>query len=124
MPDWLVILISAFIGALPGIYTQVVGARKIKADAPSAVTSAALSLIQPQTDRITRLENENEKLRSDVAELKIENHVLFQRVEEFSRVLTGAHILYQQVLDANQTPAYTPPERRKGTGELRQESVQ
>ena len=91
---------------------------------------AAANLIREQLDRLqtensairtknAALECEMQTLRDENAKLLIvqEKHEreiseLRTAVEQFEQVLTGAHVLYEQVVELNGQPKYKPPERR------------
>jgi ABC-type phosphate transport system auxiliary subunit len=76
-------------------------------------------------NRAMRLENEGmrcemEALRKENAELRDvqQRHAqqiveLQALVEQFEQVLIGAHLLYDQVVEAKIEPKYKPPERRR-----------
>ncbi len=134
MPDWLLQLLGSLVVAMPGILALVLGARKSRAEAADLVTKAALTLVEPQNVRIREMAVRIEEQETEIAELKTENMVLFRRIgaaeqinkelervlDEFDRLLAGAHRLHNQVIDLNAVPVFVPPDRRKGgTGELR-----
>ena len=56
MVDWVVVLIAAALGALPGIYAIIAGRHKVKAEASRIVTDTAVGLLAPLQARIDRIE--------------------------------------------------------------------
>lgn len=59
--------------------------------------------VDAQQKTIEILQCENVSLRADHEKL----------AEEFERVLRGAHVLHDQVIELNGEPKYKPPNRRK-----------
>jgi len=58
------------------------------------------------------LRDENAKLLIVQEKHEREISELRTAVEQFEQVLTGAHVLYEQVVELNGQPKYKPPERR------------
>ena len=73
MAEWLVIL-TALIAALPGVYAVVSGRRKSRAEAADTISDAAVQLVEP-------LKCENVALRAQVAALRAELDALRTEVE-------------------------------------------
>lgn len=58
----------------------------------------------------TRLMDVQQKHEQQISELRSDLRAV---VEQFEQVLTGAHVLYEQVVELRVEPKYKPPERRK-----------
>ena len=110
MTDWLVVLLAAVLGALPGVYAIVAGRQKIKAEASKIVSDTAVGLLKPLQERIDRLEALVVKLEDKVAKLEEDNDALTQQVREFRDLIRslweGVLILSQQLLSKGITPAW------------------
>ena len=80
-----------------------------KTNSEKFISEAAVSLLKPYQEEVS-------KLRDEVAALKCEVEKLTQTVErtveEIDRVTAGAHLLHHQVVSMGGQPLYSPPERR------------
>lgn len=115
--------------------TEKTEAEAAKADAETAdiivkAAGNALILVKQEFERqINGLNSANSTLSCEIEALKSENIALrgvqqrheqeiteLQKIaEQFDEVLSGAHILFDQVVALNGQPKYKPPERRKKT---------
>jgi predicted RNase H-like nuclease (RuvC/YqgF family) len=95
-------------------------ADKADAEASEIVTRAMKQLQESLGKQICDLQAENRLLRFELTEMravqaKHEGEIahLNAMCEQFDEVLTGAHVLFGQVVELNGVPKWKPPERRK-----------
>jgi hypothetical protein len=97
MPDWLVVLLGAFLGSAPGVYAIVASRQKLKAEASKIVTDTAVGLLKPLQDRIDRveqLESANDELTRQVREFRDLIRSLWEGVLILSQQLNSHNIPY------------------------------
>jgi chromosome segregation ATPase len=89
--------------------------RKMNADAESAISGAAVSLIEPLQKRIEELEAAREKDRTKMTSMESRISVLECEVREErsekEAISDGARKLMHQVESYGGVPVYRPPER-------------
>lgn len=91
--------------------------RKLQAEAESAISEAAVSLIEPLQKRIDDLEKGREKDKDTIIALEtrvtaLECELREERNEK-ADIVDGAHKLYHQVQSLGAQPLYQPPARKK-----------
>lgn len=102
-----------FSGGIAAIITALIARKKAKseikkteAETAEIITRAAQNAVETLQNQICNLKSEIDRLRERVTELEA-------MCEQFDEVLTGAHMLHEQiVLELHGTPKYHPPERR------------
>ena len=117
MVDWVVVLIAAVLGALPGVYAIISGRHKVKAEAARIVSDTAVGLLKPLQARIDRLETMVVKLEEKVQQLESDNDELSRQVREFRALIRslweGVLILSQQLESQGITPAWDQKQYQK-----------
>ena len=117
MPDWLMVLLGAMIGAVPGVYAIIAGRHKVKAEASRIVTDTAVGLLAPLQARIDRLEAMVVRLEEKVQQLESDNDELSRQVREFRALIRslweGVLILSQQLESQGITPAWDQKQYQK-----------
>ena len=110
MPDGLIVIIGALLGAIPGIYAILAGRSKVKAEASQIVSDTAMRLIAPLQERIDRLERQVVKLEAQNDELEAQVH----EFKELIRTLwAGVLILSRQLESRGSPPAWDPRKYRE-----------
>lgn len=126
MESWLIpILVAALTGGGVAAILNALNARrkagseikvteadagKKEAETADIITNAAGKAAEILSKQICKLAAENETMQKEIEDLK---QRIIELEERFDEVLTGAHVLYEQVVSNGLDPKYKPPERRK-----------
>jgi peptidoglycan hydrolase CwlO-like protein len=100
-------------GGLGGLINALVARRKSKAETADIITHAAAEVTKILNAQICQMDKRIQELQSQLesAEKRIEE--LETMCEQFDEVLTGAHVLHDQIVkELHATPKWKPPERR------------
>ncbi len=94
----------------------------LRAETDAHISEIALTLIKPMKQRIDELETSGERQRISINELEkriteLESELRKERSEK-AEIAEGAHRLVHQVESLGASPVYRPPAKR-GTGELK-----
>ena len=128
----LTVIISAAVGVLTAYFTLRVGLNRNKietpkflaeadltsAEASSKLNGTALMLLQSYKEEVNRLHSELSVLRERLGQMDCRITDLEDEIQDnerkYTAVVSGAHLLYAQLVESCLTPVYKPPERRDG----------
>lgn len=118
---WVTVLVAFLTGGgIAGLISAIVSWRKsgperekTEAEAADIIARAATEVTKNMEKRLCAMQNEIDQLREENKALKEEVAELREMCEQFDDVLSGAHALYDQLVENHHKPRYKPPERRK-----------